>query len=181
MPDSRKTPAGNSGLTIVVPWERMRDLSQNSGSPIWKAGAIKRLRAFAWKAVRAELAGRTKKVTRVTYAFWVPDNRKRDEVNMLQNCKPIIDGAIDAGLAKDDSWQVLRMAEVPTIGIDRERPRVEVTFFGDDDANQAQSAGSSKGMGKRRGGGAIKGTEGSPPKRPADGRRKRGDSAGDRP
>ncbi len=147
------------GLTIVVPWERMRDLSQNSGSPIWKAGAIKRLRAFAWRAARAELAGRTKNVTRVAYAFWVPDNRKRDEVNMLQNCKPIIDGAIDAGLAQDDSWQVLRMAEVPTIGIDRERPRVEVTFFGDDDANQIQSAGSSKGLGQRRGGGASKGAE----------------------
>jgi hypothetical protein len=170
----------DDGLTIVVPWERMRDLSQNSGSPIWKAGAIKRLRAFAWRLVRAELAGRTKKVSRVTYAFWVPDNRKRDEVNMLQNCKPIIDGAIDAGLAKDDSWQALRMAEVPTIGIDRERPRVEVTFFGDEDEDQTKSAGSSKGVGKRRASGPGKRAEGGPAKRPADGRRKRGDTPGDR-
>jgi hypothetical protein len=169
----------DDGLTIVVPWERMRDLSQNSGSPIWKAGAIKRLRAFAWRLVRSELAGRTKTISRVTYAFWVPDNRQRDEVNMLQNCKPIIDGAIDAGLAKNDSWQVLRMAEVPTIGIDRENPRVEVTFFGDEDEDQTKSAGSSKGVGKRRASCPGKRAEGSPAKRPANGRRKRGESPGD--
>ncbi|MFN9108944.1 MAG: hypothetical protein ACK5XN_02525, partial [Bacteroidota bacterium] len=94
-------------------------------------------------------------------------------------CKPIIDGAIDAGLADDDSWQALRMAEVPTIGIDRERPRVEVTFFGDEDEDQTKSAGSSKGVGQRGKRGAKSDAKRGSTERPATVRRTRnGDATG---
>lgn len=117
------------GVTIVVPWKMLRDISHNKGNPIFKAGPVRRLRAYAKNHALVELRGRTKKVNRVTYSFYVPDNRRRDEINMLQNCKPVVDGVVDSGMLEDDCWQMLRLFEPPMIAIDKANPRIEVCFF----------------------------------------------------
>ncbi|MFN9112690.1 MAG: hypothetical protein ACK5XN_21710 [Bacteroidota bacterium] len=117
------------GVTIVVPWKMLRDISHNKGNPIFKAGPVRRLRAYAKTHALVELRGRTKKVNRVTYSFYVPDNRRRDEINMLQNCKPVVDGVVDSGMLEDDCWQMLRLFEPPMIAIDKANPRIEICFF----------------------------------------------------
>lgn len=45
----------------------------------------------------------------VSYAFFVPDNRPRDAANMIQACKPLVDGVVDSGLVEGDSWQVMKI------------------------------------------------------------------------
>jgi len=59
----------------------------------------------------------------VTYRFYIPDMRQRDEANMIQACKPYIDGIADAGLILGDHWKVLSTAGV-VVELCRENPRV---------------------------------------------------------
>ncbi len=61
----------------------------------------------------------------ISYAFFVPDNRKRDVCNMLQACKPFVDGVVDAGVVEGDSWQAMIVYNV-TVEIDKKNPRVEL-------------------------------------------------------
>jgi hypothetical protein len=163
-----------SVVVIEIPWSRLRDLSQNNGNPIWKTGVIKRLRAFAWKQAKACEDRWPANVREVAYRLWVPDNVQRDTVNILQNCKPAVDGCVDAGLVKNDCWQVLRLGGVE-VAIDRDRPRVEMIFKGDErNANQVQSVKASKGVGTGKRRGASTKSEGGSSKRATRGGRKRG-------
>ncbi len=41
----------------------------------------------------------------VVYWFYVPNKIKRDAANMVQACKPIIDGIVDAKVLTGDSWE----------------------------------------------------------------------------
>jgi len=42
----------------------------------------------------------------ISYCFSVKDNRRRDLANMIQQCKPYIDGIVDSGLIAGDHWQI---------------------------------------------------------------------------
>jgi hypothetical protein len=42
----------------------------------------------------------------INYYFQVPDNRQRDRANMIQQCKALIDGIVDAGGIEGDHWQI---------------------------------------------------------------------------
>jgi hypothetical protein len=47
-----------------------------------------------------------------TIAFLVPDRKRRDRANLIQSCKPIIDGICDAGIVEGDHWEVMSIGEV---------------------------------------------------------------------
>jgi len=61
----------------------------------------------------------------VTYSFFCPDNRRRDEANMVQAMKPTLDGIVDSGLIEGDHWQAMTIYGVFTV-VDKENPRVEI-------------------------------------------------------
>ena len=64
----------------------------------------------------------------VHYEFFVPDDRQRDEGNLIYQCKPLIDGCVDAGIIAGDHWQVLSTGHVKTT-IRKGNPGVRLTFF----------------------------------------------------
>lgn len=64
----------------------------------------------------------------VQYEFFVPDNVRRDEGNLIYQCKPLIDGCVDAGIIAGDHWQVLSTGNVKTT-IRKGNPGVRLTFF----------------------------------------------------
>jgi len=51
----------------------------------------------------------------VDYRFTVPDRRRRDLANMLQSCKPYVDGVVDSGLIAGDHWEVMAIGEVSVV------------------------------------------------------------------
>lgn len=63
----------------------------------------------------------------VTYRFFVPDRRQRDEANLIQSQKPAIDGVVDAGLLRGDDWTRLHIRDV-IVDVDRDKPRVVLSF-----------------------------------------------------
>ena len=63
----------------------------------------------------------------VRYFFRVPDRRRRDAANMIQECKPYIDGIVDSGLISGDHWEVLRIVGVGVF-VDKENPGVTLEF-----------------------------------------------------
>lgn len=63
----------------------------------------------------------------ICYVFFVKDNGKRDAANMIQACKPYVDGIIDAGICEGDSWQEMRIYNVD-VEIDKQNPRVEISI-----------------------------------------------------
>lgn len=93
-----------------------------------KSPQIKVMRQLAMLKAR-EHQNRLIGLHNVTYRFFVADNRRRDEVNMMQQCKPYIDGVVDAMIIEDDRWQLHRICLV-SVEIDKENPRVELTFTG---------------------------------------------------
>jgi hypothetical protein len=66
-------------------------------------------------------------IVEVRYFFRVPDRRRRDAANMIQECKPYIDGIVESGLISGDHWEVLRIIEVG-VSIDKENPGVTLEF-----------------------------------------------------
>lgn len=62
---------------------------------------------------------------RVSISAWLPDSRRRDADNML---KAPLDALTHAGYIDDDS-QILDL-RIRKAGIDRQRPRLEVTIEG---------------------------------------------------
>jgi hypothetical protein len=63
----------------------------------------------------------------ISYAFFVPDAKTRDEANMIQACKPYIDGIVKSKLIEGDDWKRMNIYNVTT-QIDRKNPRVEITL-----------------------------------------------------
>lgn len=61
-----------------------------------------------------------------TLAFFYPDLRRRDDDNASASCKAFRDGIADA-LGVDDN--TLKLLEIPTFGLDRKNPRVEITLI----------------------------------------------------
>lgn len=51
----------------------------------------------------------------VDYQFFVPDKRRRDSANMVQSCKAMIDGVVDAKMIPGDHWEVLRIGRVDVV------------------------------------------------------------------
>jgi len=63
---------------------------------------------------------------KITYRFFFPDNRARDDDNLL---KAVNDYLVKQRVIIDDRWQVISGGKVIIpVGIDRMNPRVEITI-----------------------------------------------------
>ena len=116
-------------MLITLPWIDAKLHSQNRGHWSFKLLATSNARATA-KFICLDMINRkqvrpiTGRVL-VTYSFFCPDNRRRDEANMIQACKANLDGIVDSGLVEGDHWQAMTIYRVFT-QVDKENPRVEI-------------------------------------------------------
>ena len=104
--------------------------AHNKGHWRAKARPIKAMRELAYILAKQAIAEHGKPnadVVDVSYFFRVPDRGRRDAANMIQECKPYIDGIVDSGLISGDHWEVLRIIEVG-VSIDKENPGVTLCF-----------------------------------------------------
>ena len=113
-------------VAIVLPPINPKLHANNTGHWRSKAAAVKQLRQLAQIVARPFVIETWDRAI-LHYAFFVPDNRRRDEANMIQSQKPAVDGVVKSGLIADDSWQYLSTGRV-TVEIDRGNPRVVLTF-----------------------------------------------------
>lgn len=88
-----------------------------------KAAATKRHREGAAIICRSVQKGKPFELATINYRFFVPDKRRRDEANMIQACKPYVDGLVDAKVIVGDDWQRLRTGSVSVV-VDKDNPRV---------------------------------------------------------
>ena len=104
--------------------------AHNKGHWRAKAGPIKAMRELAYILAKQAIAEHGKPKggpVGVSYFFRVPDRRRRDAANMIQQCKPYIDGIVDSGLIPGDHWEALRIVHVGVM-IDKENPGVTLGF-----------------------------------------------------
>ena len=124
------TKASRGGRMISIELPTPSGHAHNKGHWRAKARPIKAMRELAYILAKQAIAehGRPKAdVVEVRYFFRVPDRRRRDAANMIQQCKPYIDGIVDSGLITGDHWEVLRIIGVGVM-IDKEKPGVTLRF-----------------------------------------------------
>lgn len=63
-------------------------------------------------------------ISSVEIAFWWPDMRRRDMSNAAES---IMDLLVDGGIIEDDSWQYVPRLVLVSAGVDRAKPRAEVS------------------------------------------------------
>ena len=89
--------------------------SHNKGHWANKTGSIKGMRHAA-KLVALDAINRGAKPIvgkhKISYLFAVKDNRRRDRANMVQQCKPYIDGIVESYLIEGDHWQISEIGSV---------------------------------------------------------------------
>lgn len=111
-----------------LPAEWMKGLTPHAeGHWRGKHNATAMLRKAVWNHGRAAWAWDTMQLVSVTYRFIFRDNLRRDEANMVQRCKPVLDGAVEAGIIAGDHWQVLHTAGIEC-SVDRANPRIEIVL-----------------------------------------------------
>ena len=86
-------------ITITLPWPSSSLHAHAKGHWRWKAKATKTHRKAALLASLAAGVQRIKqmRIAIVDYHFYMPDKRNRDAANLIQSCKPYIDGIADSG------------------------------------------------------------------------------------
>lgn len=116
-------------ITLTFPWPDMQLASiHGNGNRFLKARQIKTLRTIAAGESINQAGDMRFKTASVNYWLYIPNKIKRDAANMVQACKPIIDGIVDSKVLSGDSWDVLRISGV-FIDVDRDNPRVEIHLF----------------------------------------------------
>jgi hypothetical protein len=113
-------------VTLTFPLPTTKKTVHGNGGWRGKFGHVQRLRSEA----KISTLSQTRKVfakARIKYRFAVPDRIRRDEANLIQACKPIIDGIVDARCLAGDDWQRLSIAGVETF-VDKDNPRVEIVL-----------------------------------------------------
>jgi hypothetical protein len=117
-------------LTIELPLP-CKELHAHAKGNRWsKSKATKASRELAC-AIGLQALGRLRKCKEpmeIEYRFFVPDDRVRDEVNLLQACKPYIDGLCDCGVIYKDDWKNLHLIGI-YVGVDKANPRVEISVI----------------------------------------------------
>jgi hypothetical protein len=98
--------------TITAPIDQ-RLHAHNSGNWRQKANATKDARQLGKLLAMAHKPIKGKAI--VDYLFFVPDRRRRDAANLVQSCKPIIDGVVDSGMISGDHWEVLSIGKVEVV------------------------------------------------------------------
>lgn len=103
-------------VRIELPWPS-KDLHAHTAGGKWtKVRATKTFRSLGYihaLEVRGKLAPFFEKgpmaLARLSFRFYMPDLRKRDGANLVQSCKPYIDGCVDAGIIAGDAWDQLEI------------------------------------------------------------------------
>lgn len=96
------------------------------GGWILKAQATNSLRSeVSWQTSAWQYQGEAINPASITYRFFHPDLKRRDDANMVQRLKPVIDGLVDGGLIAGDHWQALKTRGIES-SLDRENPRIEI-------------------------------------------------------
>jgi hypothetical protein len=95
-------------VVVDLPWPK-EITAHNNGSWKGKSKVVANYRMIA-KMIALDALNRGEQAVRgphvINYTFFVPDNRKRDRANMVQQCKAFIDGICDAKAIDGDHWQV---------------------------------------------------------------------------
>lgn len=101
-------------VTITCPIDPR--LHAHTGGNKWdKIKATKEMRFLAKLLSMAKCNTAIKGKAVVEYQFFVPNDLHRDAANMIQSCKPFIDGVVDAKMIPGDHWQVLRIGRVDVV------------------------------------------------------------------
>lgn len=115
-------------ITIVLPFPDLSKCSiHNKGHWSGKADYTKSLRALSKVNARGFVNSRKGPLAKasIQYRFYVADRKRRDAANLVQACKPYVDGIVDAGLIAGDHWEALQINGV-YIEVDKKNPRVEL-------------------------------------------------------
>lgn len=115
LPHAMLSPNASRGMTV--------------GGRRWRARLVKEYRRSAYIAA-IDAMGIFEEppywtAAHCTTAFFFPDLRHRDLDNAQASIKPAFDGIADAGLIVDDS---VLTHDAPKAQLDRQNPRVELTF-----------------------------------------------------
>jgi len=104
----------NQAICIELPYPD-KVHSHNKGHWATKTRSVKEMRQAA-KLVALDAMNRGAKPIvgkhKISYLFFVKDNRRRDRANMVQQCKAYIDGIVESGLIEGDHWQVSELGAV---------------------------------------------------------------------
>ncbi len=104
-------------MVIDLPWPRGVS-AQNRGSWRNKSKPTSDLRLIA-KMICLDLLARGGKPIPgphvIHYTFFVEDMRQRDRANMIQQCKPLIDGVVDSGVIDGDHWEISWIGAVEVV------------------------------------------------------------------
>lgn len=107
---SQSKPASPAIIDVELPWFPKEITAHNTGHWRGKAESVAQCRALASglakMAIRA--AGKIDGPAWVEYRFYV-SKMSRDEANLIQCCKPYVDGCVDAGLIQGDTPAKLRI------------------------------------------------------------------------
>ena len=118
---------GRKTLMLCLPFPNNIH-AHNQGNWRDKRGATKNNRSIAKIVALNAIAARVSKIFgkhEIGYRFFVPDNRRRDAANMVQQCKPYIDGLVDSKIIDGDHWQISKIWFVE-VEISKEHPRVDL-------------------------------------------------------
>lgn len=101
-------------VTVTCPIDK-RLHAHTNGHWRDKAEATKEMRFLGKLLAMAKGNTAIKGKAVVDYQFFVPNNLHRDAANLIQSCKPFIDGVVDAKMIQGDNWQVLRIGRVDVV------------------------------------------------------------------
>ena len=112
---------------FILPWPGNLH-SHNQGHWREKQKATRQNRGIGKLVALDQIACGAKKIKgehRIGYRFFAPDNRRRDAANLIQQCKPYIDGIVDSAFIEGDHWQISKIWFV-SVEISATDPRVEI-------------------------------------------------------
>jgi len=117
----------NEARVFILPWPGNLH-SHNQVHWRTKQKAVKRNRGIGKLVALDQIACGAKKIKgehRIGYRFFAPDNRRRDAANLIQQCKPYIDGIVNSAFIEGDHWQISKIWFV-TVEISQTSPGVEI-------------------------------------------------------
>lgn len=118
-------------VELALPAKGLSPNASKGSSRKSKSGTVKLHRdksGWAFKvAMRNASVGKLESVS-IRAVFYFNKNARRDAGNAMASLKPAVDGMVDAGLLRDDSYR--RLTELPPLFlVDKARPRVELRVY----------------------------------------------------
>ena len=114
-------------ISVTLPWVGSSINVHANGNWRAKAASTKTNRRIAYLIALSVRQRQPIDKATIDYTFFVPDKRRRDEANMIQACKPYVDGVVDAKVIAGDDWERLSTGTVKVV-VDRDNPRIVLDF-----------------------------------------------------